>query len=231
MTERVIKPATTAPNGGYNLPFSLNAIAQAGMIVPYAGDINDPLGWRICDGRSLLVSNYSALFAIIGYTYGGAGLNFNLPDLRGEFIRVFNATGIGEDTGRSMGSFQTSTIEQHSHGALSGSIDSGGSGHTHPYSVSLAADSNSYHTHYHYVTDGCGSYCFDDALFQPSGSISPSTDWAVIGYADEGRHGHSYTLSSSSSGTHTHGHSFSNTNSTGTDTKPRNVALSYIIKI
>jgi microcystin-dependent protein len=41
-------------------------------------------GWMICDGRSLQVQQDHALYSLIGNTYGGtAGVNFNLPDLRG----------------------------------------------------------------------------------------------------------------------------------------------------
>ena len=41
-----------------------------------------PEGWAKCDGASLSVSQYPALFSIIGNVYGGDGMhNFNLPKL------------------------------------------------------------------------------------------------------------------------------------------------------
>ena len=44
----------------------------------------DHYGWMVCDGRVLPVLLYSALYSIIGNTYGGTtGLDFKLPDLRG----------------------------------------------------------------------------------------------------------------------------------------------------
>lgn len=47
-----------------------------------------PTGWLECDGASLSRATYAALFAAIGTTYGNAdGTHFNLPDLRGKFIR------------------------------------------------------------------------------------------------------------------------------------------------
>jgi len=49
--------------------------------------------WLICDGTSYLTANFPELFAYLGYAYGGAGPNFNVPDLRGEFLR-------GQDLGR-----------------------------------------------------------------------------------------------------------------------------------
>ena len=42
-----------------------------------------PSGWLLCNGASVSTSTYSALFAVIGYTYGGSGGSFNLPNLSG----------------------------------------------------------------------------------------------------------------------------------------------------
>lgn len=43
---------------------------------------SDPL-WLLCDGTSVATATYPDLFAEIGYTFGGAGASFNLPDFRG----------------------------------------------------------------------------------------------------------------------------------------------------
>jgi microcystin-dependent protein len=46
-----------------------------------------PSNWLPCDGRSLLIQKYNALFALLGVRYGGDGkTNFNIPDLRGRFV-------------------------------------------------------------------------------------------------------------------------------------------------
>lgn len=43
-----------------------------------------PRGWMRCDGTLLPISSNTALFSLIGTTYGGDGMtNFALPDLRG----------------------------------------------------------------------------------------------------------------------------------------------------
>ena len=43
-----------------------------------------PLGWHYCDGSLLSISQNSALFSLLGTTYGGDGITtFGLPDLRG----------------------------------------------------------------------------------------------------------------------------------------------------
>jgi microcystin-dependent protein len=60
------------------------------MSQPFLGEIRlfggnfPPNGWAFCDGQLLSISQYEALFALIGTTYGGNGqTNFALPDLRG----------------------------------------------------------------------------------------------------------------------------------------------------
>jgi microcystin-dependent protein len=57
---------------------------------PYTGEIRifagnyAPTDWQLCDGTTLPVSSYEALFSLIGTYYGGDGVNtFNVPDLRG----------------------------------------------------------------------------------------------------------------------------------------------------
>jgi microcystin-dependent protein len=54
----------------------------AGVIYPYAG-ATLPDGWIWCNGASYGTATYSSLFTALGYSYGGAGANFNVPDLRG----------------------------------------------------------------------------------------------------------------------------------------------------
>ncbi len=57
--------------------------AFIGEIRIFAGTFA-PVGWLPCDGRPLPISQYDALFALIGTTYGGDGqTTFALPDLRG----------------------------------------------------------------------------------------------------------------------------------------------------
>lgn len=57
-----------------------------------------PAGFLIADGRSLKKSEYSELFNVLGYIYGGSGENFNLPNFSdGKFMRSIggNAAGLG----------------------------------------------------------------------------------------------------------------------------------------
>lgn len=79
-----------------------------GTVMYYAA-ASAPIGWLKCDGA--LVSKYAfpQLFNKIGYTYGGSGNDFRLPDLRGEFLRGWD-DGRGVDSGRTFGTWQKGTL-------------------------------------------------------------------------------------------------------------------------
>jgi microcystin-dependent protein len=68
-----------------------------GSLQPYAG-ANAPTGWLLCDGGSYSTTLYPDLYSVLGYTYGGSGASFNVPDLRG---RVPMGAGTGAQNGGS----------------------------------------------------------------------------------------------------------------------------------
>lgn len=68
----------------------------------------------ICNGRAMNRNTYPVLFSRIGYTYGGSGDIFNLPDMRGAAARGFDA-GRGLDPGRGFGTYQDDMFESHGH--------------------------------------------------------------------------------------------------------------------
>lgn len=70
-----------------------------------------PDGWLKCDGAEISRTEYADLFDSIGATFGEGDktTTFNLPDLRGEFIRGVD-DGRGVDTDRVMGSEQGDAI-------------------------------------------------------------------------------------------------------------------------
>lgn len=74
------------------------------------------LGWLECNGQAVSRTEYKDLLDVIGLTFGiGDGVNtFNLPDLRGVFLRGFDA-GRGIDRNRDFGSLQHDSIARHSH--------------------------------------------------------------------------------------------------------------------
>jgi len=73
------------------------------MSTPYIGEIRifafgtrgAPSGWQACDGSLLPISEYDALFALVGTTYGGDGqTTFAVPDLRGR-VPIHQGQGAG----------------------------------------------------------------------------------------------------------------------------------------
>ena len=85
----------------------------AGVVIYQAAN-TAPTGFIKANGASLSTTTYANLFAAIGYTFGGSGSSFNVPDLRGEFIRGWD-DGRGVDSGRSFGSFQSDAFKSHTH--------------------------------------------------------------------------------------------------------------------
>jgi microcystin-dependent protein len=75
-----------------------------------------PTGWLAANGAAVSRTTYSALFAAIGTTYGSGDLTstFNLPDLRGEFVRGLDSSR-GVDADRVIGSFQADELKSHTH--------------------------------------------------------------------------------------------------------------------
>lgn len=84
-----------------------------------------PKGWAFCDGQLLPLSQNTALFSLLGTTYGGDGKsNFALPDMQGN-VPMHPGQGPGlslHDLGETGGSQSVSLLESeipsHSHGVL-----------------------------------------------------------------------------------------------------------------
>ena len=65
-----------------------------GQIIMFGGNFA-PAGWALCDGQLLSISQNSALFSILGTTFGGDGrTTFGLPELRGR-VPIHAGTGPG----------------------------------------------------------------------------------------------------------------------------------------
>lgn len=94
--------------GGGNVPI--------GSIIGLATSTPPGVDWLFLDGSTLTVTAYPDLFAVIGYTFGGSGSTFNIPDSRGEFFRGWDA-GRGVDIGRIFGSSQSDDFGYHTHSA------------------------------------------------------------------------------------------------------------------
>ena len=82
-----------------------------GAYLSYPSQKTIPAGFLIADGRSLKKAEYTELFDVIGYKYGGSGQNFNLPNFAdGKFMR-----GIGGNAA-ALGVVQQDEIKSHTHG-------------------------------------------------------------------------------------------------------------------
>ena len=111
------------------------------MSEPFVGEIRcfgfnfAPVGWAQCNGQLLPISQNTALFAILGTTYGGNGqTTFALPNLQGQIPMHwgngpggFNTT-IGEVQGQSSVTLTVSQTPQHMHGIAAGDVAAGATG-------------------------------------------------------------------------------------------------------
>ena len=80
-----------------NFSLLANAGNNPGFVGMFAGTLASlPPGWLECAGQSLSTAAYPDTFSAIGYTYGGSGASFNLPDYRGYFLRHVDG-GSGND--------------------------------------------------------------------------------------------------------------------------------------
>jgi microcystin-dependent protein len=94
----------------------------AGTIAAWGGAAASvPAGWLLCDGRAVArVGTYAGLFSAVSIAYGvGDGVaTFNIPDLRGYFLRGLDTTGTVDTTpNRALGSVQQDAFASHIHAA------------------------------------------------------------------------------------------------------------------
>lgn len=107
--------------------FLVSAVIPSGAILYLAGSVV-PGGWLECDGSVLDPAVDSSLFFAIGTTFGGDGVTtFNLPDLRGQFIRCFDGPG-AVDPSRVFGSNQADEYLSHTHSVIKAAMNSSSSG-------------------------------------------------------------------------------------------------------
>jgi len=92
-----------------------------GIIKIFAGSFA-PRGWAFCNGQLISIAQNSALFSLLGTTYGGDGIQtFALPDLRGR-VPVHAGQGpglsnyvLGERTGTENNTLTIANMPTHSH--------------------------------------------------------------------------------------------------------------------
>ena len=77
---------------------------NTGIVIPWSST-SIPAGFLECNGQSVSTSTYADLFAVIGYTYGGSGANFNVPDLQDRtVVNKSNTKSLASTGGANCGS-------------------------------------------------------------------------------------------------------------------------------
>lgn len=95
-----------------------SASSPLGEIIMYAGS-DTPYGWLKCEGQSVPVASYPDLHAAIGYTYGGSGANFNVPNFKARSPIGVGGTADSGSIGNSYALGQKyghEAMQAHSHG-------------------------------------------------------------------------------------------------------------------
>jgi microcystin-dependent protein len=160
-------------------------LVPTGTVLDFAGS-TAPTGFVLCNGASYATTGaMAALFAVVGYTYGGSGANFNVPDLRGRTsFGAGQGTGLTNRTLAASGGEESHTqaiaeLPAHSHTASQGT-------HTH-------SDAGHLHQIFGLVQGGAGG----TATNVGSGSTNTNTGYASIQAASAG----AITIANTGSGT------------------------------
>lgn len=148
--------STDSATYGQVLTAATSATTPVGSIIMFGGAAA-PTGFLLCDGSSRATASFASLFAVIGYTYGGSGANFNLPDLRQRFPLGKAAAGTGSTLGGTGGAIDhVHTVKKHYHSVTGGTaakrlnVDIA---HTHAASGVTGTVGGTDGTHTHTITD------------------------------------------------------------------------------
>jgi len=106
---------TATPTQTLHVNGDIQSPALVGQVAYFAMSAA-PTGWLKCNGATISRTTYAALFAAIGTTFGvGNGTTtFNVPDLRGEFVRGWDDSR-GIDSARTFASAQSDDFKSHTH--------------------------------------------------------------------------------------------------------------------
>jgi len=194
-------------DGSGNLSFQIVAGVPSGSVFCMAV-ASVPSSYLECNGAAVSRTTYAALFAVIGTAYGaGNGSStFNIPDLRGEFIRGFD-NGRGVDSGRNIASSQSAQNASHNH-----SISLSGTTSTKSLTGGIRKISEGFNA------NGSASGVFTKTQDGTS-SITGSSSTSPVGGVDiDASHNHTFSASGTSG-------------SQGGEARPRSIAMMYIIKV
>ena len=194
---------------------TINNLGLVGSVSAFARS-TAPAGWLKANGAAVSRTTYAALFAAIGTTFGvGDGsTTFNLPDMRGEFLRGWDDAR-GVDSGRGFGSWQDSDNKSHSHTTSTSSY-----AHTHSWSGTTSNDGAHTHTAPRAQNNDVGGG-------YPNFTTANGWNGTTAATNSAGAHSHSVSGTTSSD---SHSHTVTVDATGGTETRPRNHALLFCIK-
>ena len=190
----------------------------AGIISQFAGS-TAPDGYLLCHGQSLSTTAYSDLFAAIGYTYGGSGSSFAVPNLQNR-IPVGKGTDVEFDTLGETGGEKTVAITEaqmpsHTHTTPN---------HSHTFSTTTSENGSHQHTLIDSYNEGISSPSGQSTVFAGNRQKSGYEDTRYVQAAGS----HTHTLSGTTS------NSSPTTNSAGSGNAHNNlqpyIVVNYIIK-
>ncbi len=178
-----------------------------------------PKGFLPCDGSELSKKNYPELYALIKGTWGETKDSFYLPDLQGQFVRGWDGNG-DIDPEREFGTIQEDAFQGHTHKtSVSNLIKSESSGsHRHKvYYKSHDVSSGMFSSYPVYEV----SYSTTDEKFNSDGS----------GTTLEGAHCHEIKIPNDFVKIQDPQPSIYGNLRVSTETRPKNVALMFCIKV
>lgn len=194
----------TAPQHASTKQYSDQNVIPVGSITMFAGAAA-PDKWVICDGsqKSTTDPAYAALFAVIGYSYGGSGGNFNVPDLRGRFpVGVQSGQAIW-DALNDKGGQRDAIVPVHDHAFV------------HDHTADIPTNSG---THNHVITGSINSTNSNHRHGIPAGRyvLSQAAGGGPAGGVQlAGNQSPASSQDPFDDGTHTHGHNIAVTNGQG----------------
>ena len=149
------------------------------MSSPFVGEIRmfagnfAPVGWALCQGQLVSISENPTLFQLIGTTYGGDGQNtFALPDLRSRVpVHVGPGFALGQAAGTESVTLTVSTIPAHGHVALCNNAP--GNQNTPTNNVWGPASPNNYYTDTAPVTNMAPGAIASSGGSQPHDNMLP----------------------------------------------------------
>ncbi|MDV3001083.1 MAG: hypothetical protein N5P05_002689 [Chroococcopsis gigantea SAG 12.99] len=206
-----------------------------GSIVPFTTAF-PPDGWLECNGQTVSRERFSELFKKINVVFGaGDGLtNFQLPNLKGQFVRGWDQTG-EVDPNRNLGSFQSDQIQTHGHSTRE--HNHVGQPHTHSFQTNETGN----HTHiarttsYHGFNSEWESQGFprnEKHVSFKTTDRQPERDISSDAVRHAGNHVHAGNTDPSAVNTNPAQVEITELLGTahGSETRPKNIALLYCIK-